>query len=167
LYGTLTAHDAQGISQQWQVPSFQARPQSFIALFERPKRAEKAAGLVLTACRSITRFSKPLKTRSSSLLIVASSSSNTTRFATSNELAVAAQLAKNVDGRSGGPDAEDLRSRAFENPQKGCALLLFCLRARHTFLKYRFKIILLIPLALSQFIEDLVSLPLNSLKTKS
>jgi hypothetical protein len=35
-----------------------------------------------STCRSITRFAKPLKTRSSSLLPVASSSSNTTRFAT-------------------------------------------------------------------------------------
>jgi len=89
-----------------------------------PRQRPGGKGLVLAACRSSTRFAKPLKTRSGSLLSVASSSSNTTRFAPTNELADAAQLAKNVDGRCVCPDAEDLRSRAFENPQKGYAFLL-------------------------------------------
>src|SRR6056297_2032297 len=66
------------------VPALGALPQYSFTLFERPKRVEKAAGLVLAAGRSSARFTKPLKTHSSALLTVASSSSNTTRFATSD-----------------------------------------------------------------------------------
>src|SRR6056297_1882031 len=59
-------------------------PTLFHSLFERPKRVEKAAGLVLAAGRSSARLTKPLKTLSSALLSVTPSSSNTTRFATAD-----------------------------------------------------------------------------------
>ena len=93
-----------GYSLSWRTSSPVSLGALSLLLFERPKSNPKAAGLVLTACRSITRFAKPLKTRSSSLRTVASSSSNTTSFATPNELAVSAQFGKNVDGRCVCPD---------------------------------------------------------------
>ena len=65
-------------------PARWAFPQYSFTLFERPKRVEKAAGLVLAAGRSSARFTKPLKTHSSALLSVTPSSSNTTRFATAD-----------------------------------------------------------------------------------
>jgi len=117
LYGTRISYDSHGFFATVLSAFASCKPTIFHCYFLSD---QKVTGLVLAACRSITRFAKPLKTHSSSLLTVASSSSNTTRFATPNELAVAAQLAKNVDGRCGGPD-----------PQKGFALLWFALSS-HT-----------------------------------
>jgi len=81
------------------LPTRRALPESFLTLFERPKRVEKAAGLSSCPVVLFAHFAKPLKTRSRSLHSVAPSSSNTTRFAIPNV----------GDGRS---DREE-RRRAF------------------------------------------------------
>src|SRR6056297_541029 len=93
-------------SRKKQGPLFQgwcsgAFPQYSFTLFERPKRVEKAAGLVLAAGRSNARFTKPLKTHSSSLHPVAPRAQ--TLQGLQPLAAVAAQLALNVSGRCGGP----------------------------------------------------------------
>src|SRR6056297_438930 len=71
---------AGALAHYFSLPSLFSQPTLFHHLFVA-KKVAKSAGLVLAAGRSNARFTKPLKTHSSSLHPVAPSSSNTTRFA--------------------------------------------------------------------------------------
>src|SRR6056297_3002869 len=75
----------------------QGSPTFFITLFERPKRVEKAAGLVLATCRSSAHSPNPYKLNPCAARVL-----NSARIAT--PLAPPANFAKNVNGCCGGPE---------------------------------------------------------------
>src|SRR6056297_1010940 len=92
---------AGALAHYFSLPSLFSQPTLFHHLFVA-KKVAKSAGLVLAAGRSNARFTKPLKTHSSSLHPVAPRAQ--TLQGLQPLAAVAAQLDKNVDGRCGGPD---------------------------------------------------------------